>query len=54
MEIYLTVAGFVRRFDFEIENIDPENIRVARDRGVGLPEIGTLQIRTKVKGIIQD
>ncbi|KAJ5288397.1 cytochrome P450 [Penicillium antarcticum] len=53
MEIYLTVATYVRRFVLEIQSVDPGNIRVARDRVVGFPETGTLQICAKVKSTIQ-
>ncbi|KAJ5155604.1 cytochrome P450 [Penicillium capsulatum] len=54
MELYLTIAYYVRRFEFEILNTDPENIRVTRDLVVGLPETGVLEIHAKVTGIVQE
>ncbi|KAJ6116306.1 cytochrome P450 [Penicillium capsulatum] len=54
MELYLAIAYYIRRFDFEIVDTDPANIRVARDLVVGLPETGVLRIRAKVKGVVQE
>ena len=52
--MYLTIAYYIRRVDLEICETDPESIRVTREMVNGYPEHGGLQIKARVKAVLQD
>ncbi|KAL4895287.1 cytochrome P450 [Aspergillus ambiguus] len=54
MELYLTLASFARRFDFELHNTTVEDMRITSDVGIGFTRRGDLQVYAKVTGIVKD
>jgi hypothetical protein len=48
MELFLTVASFVRRFNLELVNTTPEDIRIVRDMVVGLTRNGNMKVYGKL------
>ncbi|PLB33722.1 cytochrome P450 [Aspergillus candidus] len=54
LEMYLAIAYHIRRFDLEICDTDPESLRVTREKVLGFPEHGGLQIKARVKAVLKD
>ncbi|GAB1216557.1 hypothetical protein ATERTT37_005773 [Aspergillus terreus] len=53
MELYLTLASFVRRFDIELHDTTPEDLRFTHDLGIGFTRRGDMQVYAKVTGVVE-
>lgn len=53
-ELYMMIAFLFRRFELELFETTPENIRVVRDYILPHPEEGTWAVRVKVAGIVEE
>ncbi|KAI6081688.1 cytochrome P450, partial [Hypoxylon rubiginosum] len=51
-ELYMTLATIVRRFDIELYETSPEDIRMVRDMGIAQPERGEFRVRAKITKIL--
>ncbi|KAG2417839.1 hypothetical protein HFD88_000938 [Aspergillus terreus] len=54
MELYLTLASFVRRFDIELHDTTPEDLRFTHDLGIGFTRRGDMQVYAKVTGVVEN
>jgi hypothetical protein len=54
MELYLTIAYAIRRFNFEMYETGPEEVRITRERVVGYPESGTFQVHAKITSLVDE
>lgn len=48
MELYMTFAELVRRFDFEMYDTTYEDVRVIKDFAIGYTRRGDMKILAKV------
>ncbi|KAL4748424.1 hypothetical protein BDW72DRAFT_214810 [Aspergillus terricola var. indicus] len=53
-ELYMALAYFVRRVDFELCNTGPEDIAICRDFGIGYTQYSEPRVYAKITGIFQD
>lgn len=53
MELYLTLASFVRRFDVELYNTTFEDIRITHDMGIGFTSRGDVTVYGKVSRVME-
>ncbi|GAP88286.1 putative benzoate 4-monooxygenase cytochrome P450 [Rosellinia necatrix] len=53
-ELFLTLAGLIRRFDIELYETGPDDIRIDCERIVGVPRKGDFAVRAKIVNIITD
>ncbi|KAL4934335.1 cytochrome P450 [Aspergillus undulatus] len=51
-ELYMTLAYFVRRVDFELYNTWPEDVSICRDLGTGYNQHSEPRVYAKVTGIL--
>ncbi|RAK96671.1 cytochrome P450 [Aspergillus ibericus CBS 121593] len=51
IELYLTIAHLVRRFDFTLHNTSPEDVRITRDRIIPCTDKGMLWVYARVTGM---
>ena len=51
-EMRLTLAAVLRRFDFELFETTAEDIKIARDYFVGVPEPGSKGVRAVVTKVL--
>ncbi|PHH73528.1 hypothetical protein CDD80_3750 [Ophiocordyceps camponoti-rufipedis] len=49
MELFLTVGHFVRRFDLELYDTEPEDVRIIQDMNVGLTRRGAVRVFARMK-----
>ncbi|RHZ43927.1 cytochrome P450 [Aspergillus thermomutatus] len=54
IELFMTVAYFVRRFDMELYQTTEENVQVVREMGMGFPKDGYVTVYAKVTNLVQD
>ncbi|KAL5354952.1 cytochrome P450 [Aspergillus floccosus] len=54
MELYLTIASFVRRFDIELHDTTPEDMRITHELGIGFTRRGDVQVYAKVTGVVEN
>ncbi|PYI03028.1 benzoate 4-monooxygenase cytochrome P450 [Aspergillus sclerotiicarbonarius CBS 121057] len=54
IELYLTIAHVMRRFDFTLHNTKPEDVRITRDIIIPGTERGMLRVYAKVTGMMED
>ena len=47
-ELFLTIACLTRSFDIELENINLDDIKVTRERLIGLPEGGEMRVYARL------
>ncbi|RDA91545.1 hypothetical protein CP533_4373 [Ophiocordyceps camponoti-saundersi (nom. inval.)] len=50
MELFLTIAHLVRRFDLELHDTGPEDVRIVRDMNMGFTRRGAVRVFAKVTG----
>lgn len=48
MELFLTVAHLVRRFDMELYDTEAEDVRIVRDMNMGYTRRGNLRVYAKL------
>lgn len=53
-ELYMTLASIIRRFDVELYETRPENIRIYREMGIGQPKKGDFSVRAKITKVITE
>ncbi|MCJ1345383.1 hypothetical protein MMC31_003590 [Peltigera leucophlebia] len=53
-ELYITIASLLRRFDLELFETTIENIRVAREFGIGFPKKGNFSVRAKFTKVVKE
>ncbi|PWY79270.1 cytochrome P450 [Aspergillus heteromorphus CBS 117.55] len=53
-ELYLTTAHLVRRFDFELYDTRPEDVRITRDKIIPHAEKGMMRLKAKVTGMVEE
>ncbi|KAI9044814.1 putative cytochrome P450 oxygenase [Aspergillus affinis] len=53
-ELYMAIAYLVRRFDLELHDTPPENLRITRDMGVGFPDTYEFKVSAKVVGMVRE
>ncbi|KAH8424441.1 cytochrome P450 [Aspergillus melleus] len=53
-ELYLAIAYLVRRFDLELHDTPPENLRITRDMGVGFTDKYEFKVSAKVVGMVHE
>ncbi|KAI0467426.1 cytochrome P450 [Xylaria cf. heliscus] len=53
-ELYLTLAAMIRRFEIELCNTGPENIRIEREMGIGQPVKGDFVVQAKITKILTE
>lgn len=51
-ELYMTLASMIRRFDMELYETGPEDIRIHREMGIGQPKKGDFCVRAKITKVI--
>lgn len=49
MELFLTVAHFARRFDLELYDTEPEDVRIVRDMTIGFTRRGSVRVFARMK-----
>ncbi|KNG89675.1 putative benzoate 4-monooxygenase cytochrome P450 [Aspergillus nomiae NRRL 13137] len=54
LELYMTLAYYVRRFDIELVNTTAEDMRIVRDMGVGLTRRGEPSVYARVVRVYED
>ncbi|KAF9889352.1 hypothetical protein FE257_007462 [Aspergillus nanangensis] len=54
MELYTTIAAVARRFDWELHDTTPDDIRVTGDMAVGYTRRGELKVYARITGLVQD
>ncbi|PWY94063.1 benzoate 4-monooxygenase cytochrome P450 [Aspergillus sclerotioniger CBS 115572] len=54
IELYLTIAHLIRRFDFTLHNTNPEDVRITRDRIIPCTERGMLRVYARVTGMMEE
>ncbi|OOF93013.1 hypothetical protein ASPCADRAFT_173692 [Aspergillus carbonarius ITEM 5010] len=54
IELYLTIAYIMRRFDFTLHNTNSEDVRITRDRIIPCTEKGMLRVYARVTGVMED
>lgn len=50
----MTLASMIRRFDIELYETGPDDIRIDREMGIGQPDKGDFSVRAKITKIITD
>ncbi|KAK8023456.1 benzoate 4-monooxygenase cytochrome P450 [Apiospora marii] len=53
-ELYMTLASIIRRFDMELYETGPEDIRIHREMGIGQPKKGDFCVRAKITRVITE
>ncbi|KAK3936257.1 cytochrome P450 [Diplogelasinospora grovesii] len=53
-ELYLTLAAMIRRFDIELVETGPEDIRIEREMGIGQPRKGDFSVQAKITKILTE
>lgn len=53
IELYLTIAHVMRRFNFDVESTGTESIRITRDRIVPGTEKGLVRVYAKVTDMVE-
>jgi hypothetical protein len=53
-ELFLVLAALFRRFDLELFETDVEDVRVLRDKFVGMAGKGSQGVRIIVKGEVKE
>lgn len=53
-EMYMTLASMIRRFDIELYETRPENIRIDREMGIGQPKNGDFSVRAKITKVFTE
>ncbi|KAI1777244.1 cytochrome P450 [Hypoxylon cercidicola] len=53
-ELYMTLATIIRRFDVELYETGPDNIRIDREIGIGVPKQGEFKVQAKITKIITE
>lgn len=48
MELFLTVAAFVRRFNLELVDTTPDDVRVVREYMVGFTKKGNMKVNGRL------
>lgn len=48
MELFLTVAAFVRRFNLELVDTTPDDVRVVREFLIGLTKNGNMKVNGRL------
>lgn len=48
MELFLTVAAFVRRFNLELVDTTPDDVRVVREYMVGFTKKGNVKVNGRL------
>ncbi|KAE8138621.1 cytochrome P450 [Aspergillus pseudotamarii] len=54
LELYMTLAYFVRRFDVELVDTTLEDMRIVRDMGVGFTHRGELSVYGRIGKVCED
>jgi hypothetical protein len=54
LELYLSIAYLIRRFNFDVSATKPENITVTREKVLGYPEEGRIEIFAKVDSEVSE
>lgn len=50
----MTIASLARRFDLKLHNTTPDNLRIARDKGIGFTENHDFKVQATVFSMEQD
>ncbi|KAJ2991087.1 hypothetical protein NUW58_g2650 [Xylaria curta] len=53
-ELYMTLACLIRRFEIELYESKPDDIRIEREMGIGQPNKGEFAVRAKITKIITE
>ncbi|KAI0460036.1 cytochrome P450 [Xylaria acuta] len=53
-ELYMTLASIIRRFDIELYETGPQDIRIEREMGIGQPKGGDFSVRAKITRILTE
>ncbi|KAI1393513.1 cytochrome P450 [Hypoxylon trugodes] len=53
-ELYMTLASMIRRFDIELYETGPEDIRIDREMGIGQPSKGDFILRAKITKVMKE
>lgn len=48
MELFLTVAAFVRRFNLELIDTTPDDVRIVREFLIGLTRNGNIKVNGRL------
>lgn len=51
--LYMTIAGFARRFDMELHKTTIEDMKIVRDYGLGLTRNGEVEVFAKVTNMLK-
>ncbi|PLB53537.1 cytochrome P450 [Aspergillus steynii IBT 23096] len=54
LELYMAFAYLLRRFDFDLHETGPANVRITRNMGVGFTDNYDFKVSAKVVGMVQD
>ncbi|ORY63203.1 cytochrome P450 [Pseudomassariella vexata] len=53
-ELFMTLASMIRRFDIELYETGPDNIRIDHEMGIGQPKEGEFSVRAKITNVITE
>lgn len=51
-ELYMTLARMIRRFDIDLYESQPGDIRIDREMGIGQPLHGDFAVRAKITRVL--